>query len=73
MNSENNTKILIHNAVNVDVMYYVIELLFIGLLWDNSKKIVTYVDERKRFARWKKRALYFTWNTEGSSKLYNFL
>jgi hypothetical protein len=33
----------------------------------------SYVEERKRLAKWKKRALYFTWKTEGSSRLYNFL
>ena len=67
MNSEYNTKLLRNNAINVDLMYIK------GMLWADSNFCFTYVDERKRLARWKKRALYLTWNTEGSSKLYNFL
>lgn len=32
-----------------------------------------YLEDRKMLARRKNRALYFTWNTVGSSRLYSFL
>lgn len=35
--------------------------------------VKVYLEDRKMLTRWKNRALYFTWNTEASSRLYSFL
>lgn len=42
----------------------------IDSFWGGCK---SYLELRNKLARWKNRALYFTWKTVGSRRLYSFL